>query len=284
MKKRRIAEKLDSIIEFSGIEQHIDTPVKRYSSGMYVRLAFAVAAHLDSDILIADEVLAVGDAEFQKKALGKMQDLSTSEGRTVLFVSHNIGAVKELCFNGLLLDNGKLSVYSDLQTTINSYYQTIKQKLFNDLKFYKPNYNKTNIQLLSFENISNLNNGNDLSFEIFEEICFRVKFLNGSIPLTVHTGLSISGIDGNGVLAAVINPHNASYIKENTMYFADYHIENKFLPGKYRVHFGINNQVDTILWATDIALFEIINPQKKEIPKSGSFFLNNKITLTETHL
>ena len=108
MKVKRIDEKIDEIIEFSGIEHHIDTPVKRYSSGMYVRLAFAVAAHLDSDILIADEVLAVGDAEFQKKALGKMQDLSTGEGRTVFFVSHNMGAVRNLCNSGILLVNGKI--------------------------------------------------------------------------------------------------------------------------------------------------------------------------------
>jgi lipopolysaccharide transport system ATP-binding protein len=284
MKKRRIDEKLDSIIDFSGIEKHIDTPVKRYSSGMYVRLAFAVAAHLDSDILIADEVLAVGDAEFQKKALGKMQDLSTGEGRTVLFVSHNMGAVKELCSNGLLLDNGKLSIYSDLQTTINSYYQTINQKSFNDLKWYKPNYNKTDIQLLSIEKLLNINNGNDLSFNLFEKICLRIKFINGSTPLTIYTGLSISGIDGNGVLVAINNVQSQSYIKENAMYFVDYYIENKFLPGKYRVHFGINNKADTIYWGTDIALFEIINPGKKETPGAGSFFLESKISLTEANL
>ena len=122
MKKRRIDEKLDSIIEFSGIEQHIDTPVKRYSSGMYVRLAFAVAAHLDSDILIADEVLAVGDAEFQKKALEKMQDLSTREGRTVLFVSHNIGAIKNLCNCGIVLEKGKIKHESnDINKLCNAY-------------------------------------------------------------------------------------------------------------------------------------------------------------------
>jgi lipopolysaccharide transport system ATP-binding protein len=112
MKKRRISQKMDEIIAFSGIEHHIDTPVKRYSSGMYVRLAFAVAAHLDSDILIADEVLAVGDAEFQKKALGKMQDLSTGQGRTVLFVSHNMGAVRNLCNWGVVLEKGRI-VYHD---------------------------------------------------------------------------------------------------------------------------------------------------------------------------
>jgi len=113
MKKREIDRKLDEIIDFSGIEKHIDTPVKRYSSGMYVRLAFAVAAHLDSDILIADEVLAVGDAEFQKKAIGKMNDISTGQGRTVLFVSHNIAAIKSLCNKGIVLEKGTLSLQSD---------------------------------------------------------------------------------------------------------------------------------------------------------------------------
>ncbi|MDR2501152.1 MAG: ABC transporter ATP-binding protein [Treponema sp.] len=118
MKKRRIDQKLDEIIAFSGIEQHIDTPVKRYSSGMYVRLAFAVAAHLDSDILIADEVLAVGDAAFQEKALGKMRDLSAGQGRTVLFVSHNMGAVERLCNRGILLENGSVTADSDYITSV----------------------------------------------------------------------------------------------------------------------------------------------------------------------
>jgi lipopolysaccharide transport system ATP-binding protein len=130
MKKRRIAEKMDEIVAFSGIENHIDTPVKRYSSGMYVRLAFAVAAHLDSDILIADEVLAVGDAEFQKKALGKMQDLSTGEGRTVLFVSHNMGAVKSLCNCGFILQQGKTIANSDhINELINTYLKNGQEKI-----------------------------------------------------------------------------------------------------------------------------------------------------------
>jgi len=122
MKKQQIDKLLDSIIDFSGIEKHIDTPVKRYSSGMYVRLAFAVAAHLTCDILIADEVLAVGDVEFQKKALGKMQDLSTGEGRTVIFVSHNLGAVNNLCNKGILLKHGRISEISDNITEITSHY------------------------------------------------------------------------------------------------------------------------------------------------------------------
>lgn len=107
MRKHEIRSKLDEIIDFSGVDKYIDTPVKRYSSGMYVRLAFAVAAHLEPEILIVDEVLAVGDAEFQKKCLGKMKDVS-GQGRTVLFVSHNMAAVKSLCEHGILLRNGEL--------------------------------------------------------------------------------------------------------------------------------------------------------------------------------
>src|SRR4051812_45855996 len=106
MRKHEIKRKFDEIVDFSGVERYIDTPVKRYSSGMYVRLAFAVAAHLESEILIVDEVLAVGDVEFQKKCMGKMDKVSRGEGRTILFVSHNMAAIKQLCRHGLLLVNG----------------------------------------------------------------------------------------------------------------------------------------------------------------------------------
>lgn len=108
MTRKEITRKFDEIVAFAGVERYIDTPVKRYSSGMYVRLAFAVAAHLESEILIVDEVLAVGDAEFQKKCLGKMGDVTKGEGRTVLFVSHNMTAVRKLCNRGILLKHGGL--------------------------------------------------------------------------------------------------------------------------------------------------------------------------------
>lgn len=121
MRKHEITRKLDEIIAFSGVERYIDTPVKRYSSGMYVRLAFAVAAHLESEILIVDEVLAVGDAEFQKKCLGKMNEVSKGEGRTILFVSHNLDAVKKLCNKGLLLHHGQLIHDGNIDTTLDSY-------------------------------------------------------------------------------------------------------------------------------------------------------------------
>ncbi|OJV42937.1 MAG: ABC transporter ATP-binding protein [Bacteroidales bacterium 36-12] len=121
MTKAEISRKLDEIIDFAGVERYIDTPVKRYSSGMTVRLGFAIAAHLEPEILVVDEVLAVGDAEFQKKAIGKMQDVSKGEGRTVLFVSHNMGSLQSLCRNGILLENGVLSYGGDIESTISKY-------------------------------------------------------------------------------------------------------------------------------------------------------------------
>ena len=121
MTKNDIAKKLDEIVDFSGCERYIDTPVKRYSSGMTVRLGFAVAAHLDPEILVVDEVLAVGDAEFQKKAIGKMQDVSKGEGRTVLFVSHNMTSVKSLCKHGIILKNGMLSEMGDIDPIVTHY-------------------------------------------------------------------------------------------------------------------------------------------------------------------
>ncbi len=162
MKKAEVDRKIDEIIDFSGIGKYIDTPVKRYSSGMYVRLAFAVAAHLDSDILIADEVLAVGDADFQKKALGKMSQLSHGEGRTVLFVSHNMEAVKTLCNKGVVLDNGKLVFNSDIASAANFYLGTDRYVQHGDIlryefadDFFFP------FEVLSFSGYSICENGNE---------------------------------------------------------------------------------------------------------------------------
>ena len=121
MTKAEVARKLDEIVDFSGCERYLDTPVKRYSSGMMVRLGFAVAAHLDPEILVVDEVLAVGDAEFQKKAIGKMQDVSRGEGRTVLFVSHNMASIRALCHTGILLNNGEIEYTGTVDDTICRY-------------------------------------------------------------------------------------------------------------------------------------------------------------------
>ena len=133
MSRHEITRKLDEIIAFAGVEKYIDTPVKRYSSGMIVRLGFSVAAFLEPEILLVDEVLAVGDAEFQKKAIGKMQDVSKGEGRTVLFVSHNMAAVKTLCKNGVVLTNGQVAFTGDINLSIDHYRNSF-QSVLNVLK------------------------------------------------------------------------------------------------------------------------------------------------------
>ena len=153
MTKKEIASKLDEIIEFSGCERYIDTPVKRYSSGMTVRLAFAVAAFLEPEILVIDEVLAVGDAEFQKKAIGKMQDISRGEGRTVLFVSHNMAAVKSLCTKGLVLINGKVAMVGSTEQAVNYYLsqdsESMNMRTFSS-KYDKPEFTLHEIRLNAF--------------------------------------------------------------------------------------------------------------------------------------
>ena len=131
MRRHEIKRKFDEIVDFAGVERYIDTPVKRYSSGMYVRLAFAVAAHLESEILIVDEVLAVGDAEFQKRCLGKMGDVSKGEGRTVLFVSHNMTAVETLCTTAISMDQGRIFDIGETSQIVKNYLSaTISNKRF----------------------------------------------------------------------------------------------------------------------------------------------------------
>lgn len=138
MTKKEIDRKFDEIVDFAGVERYIDTPIKRYSSGMIVRLGFAVAAFLEPDILVVDEVLAVGDAEFQKKAIGKMQNISTGEGRTVLFVSHNMASVKSLCSRGVVLDKGSLAFDGSIVDAVEHYLRfdddIIKDKIINKIK------------------------------------------------------------------------------------------------------------------------------------------------------
>ncbi|MDN3606605.1 ABC transporter ATP-binding protein [Kaistella yonginensis] len=144
MTRKEITRKFDEIVDFSGVERYIDTPVKRYSSGMYVRLAFAVAAHLESEILIVDEVLAVGDAEFQKKCLGKMGDVTKGEGRTILFVSHNLPSIAKLCSKGIFLENGLLKKSDEISEIISLYaHNTESESII-------PNNNKS-IYLLDFK-------------------------------------------------------------------------------------------------------------------------------------
>ncbi len=178
MRRHEIKRKFDEIVDFAGVERYIDTPVKRYSSGMYVRLAFAVAAHLESEILIVDEVLAVGDAEFQKKCLGKMGDVSKGEGRTVLFVSHNLSAVRKLCSRGILLDCGHTSTIGTADDTISSYLKLHKDHSAH--KFVPASSNFIKIIYISSD-LDDLLTGGQLSINI--------EFQSDIIDCEVHIGL-----------------------------------------------------------------------------------------------
>lgn len=150
MTKAEITRKLDEIIAFAGVEKYIDTPTKRYSSGMTVRLGFAIAAHLEPEILVVDEVLAVGDAEFQKKAIGKMQDVSKGEGRTVLFVSHNMDSIRSLCTSGIILTNGQVGYTGNIDNCIEKYImeeQRESRNIKDIIKYHTPDIRIDNITI-----------------------------------------------------------------------------------------------------------------------------------------
>lgn len=204
MKRAEITRQLDEIIDFAEIEKYIDTPVKRYSSGMYVRLAFAVAAHLQSEILIADEVLAVGDAAFQKKAIGKMSDLSTGEGRTVLFVSHNMGQIKALCKKGILLDKGKMLRQDSIGPVISLYENMIPG--FDNLNNKKveidyPIDDDAVFQILQMKVVDVDGNIYD-KYESFEDIYIEIKVL---VRKTINTNYSYFALYNSGKQAMIVS-------------------------------------------------------------------------------
>lgn len=164
MTKTEIKRKMDEIVDFAGVAKYLDTPVKRYSSGMIVRLGFAIAAHLEPEILVVDEVLAVGDAEFQKKAIGKMQDVSKGEGRTVLFVSHNMAAVRSLCTRGVMLKNGMIDFVGNISDTLNHYLKNEEDvhnnMIVDNIKWKKSSLHVNNIFINgSNESTSTIKNG-----------------------------------------------------------------------------------------------------------------------------
>jgi lipopolysaccharide transport system ATP-binding protein len=192
MRKREIDRKFDEIVDFSGVERYIDTPVKRYSSGMYVRLAFAVAAHLESEILIVDEVLAVGDAEFQKKCLGKMGDVSKGEGRTVLFVSHNMGSITQLCKNSIYLMDGNVREIGITKKIVESYllFKSNKSNQF-------ISNNKDKIAYLEFFETQNLSGIKTEVYNIDDNIILKMKFKLLEYDENSKISITIQNINGD---------------------------------------------------------------------------------------
>lgn len=194
MRKYEIRKRFDQIVDFSGVERYINTPVKRYSSGMYVRLAFAVAAHLESEILIVDEVLAVGDVEFQRKCLGKMGDVSKGEGRTVLFVSHNMAAIKSLCTEAILLKRGKTELTGSVQKCVSEYLVSNENKsTFVDLETIPRDGNgKVIFSTFHIENedgqiIENILTGDNICF------VFKLK-INDKKAKRISVGFSLHNV------------------------------------------------------------------------------------------
>ncbi len=208
LRKHEINQRLDKIIDFSGVEKYIDTPVKRYSSGMYVRLGFSVAAHLDPDILIVDEVLAVGDAEFQKKCLGKMKNIS-SEGRTVLFVSHNMSSIINLCNRGILLNDGEVIKDGQAEDVVENYLLMGGVKggeiVWSDLQ------NAPGNEIARLQSVKILQDGIEGStadVDIAKEVIIEIKYLNLQEGAQLCIGLWLD--DGLGM--PVLSTDNAKYV------------------------------------------------------------------------
>lgn len=220
MRKMEIQNKLEEIIEFAGIEKFIDTPVKRYSSGMYVRLAFSVAAHLEPEILLVDEVLAVGDTAFQKKCLGKMEDVTKKEGRTIMFVSHNLGAIRNLCNRTILLDGGKVEMIGETDKVIEKYLSMVSQKQtisMRDRKDRKGN-GKMRITKIFFKDqngkeTSFLKSGEDVEicfeYEVFDKDLREFKF-----GFSIDTFLEQNRIAyiGNKITGENLNTGKCSFV------------------------------------------------------------------------
>lgn len=200
MTKSEITSKLDEIVAFSGIEKYIDTPVKRYSSGMTVRLGFAIAAHLEPEILVVDEVLAVGDAEFQKKAIGKMKDVSQSGGRTVLFVSHNMGAVKSLCTSGVVLENGMVSYHSpkSIDDAIAYYSKIDADKKDISLRDRTDRKGNQRLKVISFNISSDTISSNQISTST--PLAFQLSYESNESDLNAMFYISINNVFGVCVL------------------------------------------------------------------------------------
>lgn len=263
MTKSDIQKKFDEIVDFSGIERYIDTPVKRYSSGMYVRLAFGVAAHLEPEILVVDEVLAVGDAEFQKKCLGKMKDVSLNEGRTVLFVSHNMSSINNLCNKGLLLNNGSVEFRGNIHQVVEKYFD------FQYNQFEKPsiqNYRTydianspiyfTNIFVNGFEtNLPKVALGEIVT------ICLRIYCTK---PVK-NASVLVMFFDAEGSKTDFAYSWDDSFFlnieQQGTFEVSFTPSVQNLSPGKYTVAAGLSQSFNTVAWdgINYMPIFEVEN-------------------------
>lgn len=259
MTRKEIKRKFDEIVDFSGVERYIDTPVKRYSSGMYVRLAFAVAAHLESEILIIDEVLAVGDAEFQKKCLGKIGDVSKGEGRTVLFVSHDLNAVSQICDTGILLNQGLVEYTGSIRETVSTYLNSD-----NDSVIYL-NETDTSQKKMFIREIQVVKINGEVSKEYLYNEPINFKFnigINNRVP---NTSFFVTILDSR---KKRVFSCEREFVSENMCLTID---PNTLVRGNYSIHAFINqpkiSQLDSI---EDVCKFTVIDPESY-LSKHGEY-------------
>ncbi len=285
MTKKEIASKIDEIIEFSGCERYIDTPTKRYSSGMTVRLAFAVAAFLEPEILVVDEVLAVGDAEFQKKAIGKMQDISKSEGRTVLFVSHNMAAVRTLCTKGVLIENGRATYIGDIERTIDLYLESTLSK--NASASYENNVGNKSTYVRRIELISkNKKEKEDNINKVFlmgEDIQLKMHVKNDKDLRDVLASVLVINSEGTKLYGMRTKEMLNNRLKaSNDFTLVIDNINENLMPGVYTLTFSLGNDNETFEIVQDCMSFEIVADDiygTSQIPK-GNFIMFSKSNWT----
>ncbi|WP_179005933.1 ABC transporter ATP-binding protein [Winogradskyella forsetii] len=276
MTKAEINSKIDEIIEFSGCMRYVDTPVKRYSSGMKVRLAFAVAAHLEPDILVVDEVLAVGDAEFQKKAIGKMQDISKGDGRTVLFVSHNMAAVKSLCTRCVVLEHGTSVFEGNTSDAIDFYLSQNKIQANIPLEERKDRSGKGSLR---FKNISILNERNEEQTNLLSGELYSVKIACKTITKQTNVKIRIQFVDSKGAVRFLCN----NYFVDTEMLnleVSDYHVIEFVIPkfplpnGNYMVQLscfsteGLQDDVENAI-SFNVVGGDFFKSGREQVSKNG---------------
>ncbi|WP_310391140.1 ABC transporter ATP-binding protein [Hymenobacter sp.] len=238
MTKTEIRSKFDEIVDFSGVERYIDTPVKRYSSGMYVRLAFAVAAFLEPEILIVDEVLAVGDAEFQKKCLGRMKDVSVNDGRTVLFVSHHLPSIRNLCRTGLLLESGGVKAFNAVGIVLEKYQHSNESNPDGnrvELPTSSPAYfTKWSLQKAADSNL------NDYSVYSKEDTVFQLTLYCEHAIDKIELGFILRDLDGSIIVGVNSRDSGRDYLS--------------FTEGTHSVLIGMNLPLKPNLYELDLAI------------------------------
>jgi lipopolysaccharide transport system ATP-binding protein len=256
MTKREIDKRFDEIVDFSEVEKFLDTPVKKYSSGMYVRLAFSVAAHLNSDILIVDEVLAVGDVSFQKKSLGKMEHASQESGKTILFVSHNMGQISALCSKGILLNSGRVEAEGNIQSIIAKYFSNGTEGNESQTEFSFPNdlskeYGITKIEMLNQKGLQSQ------SFPHDEHVSISIQVEQNVVLKDVMLGVFFTDMMDKRIFSAQL-PISDKFGNSKTRQFNLQIPDSTFIPNTYKFSVGLHiPNIQVIDDKANVGRFEI---------------------------